>query len=47
MFEELLEDISFHAGGEDMPQVDLTITAQYVREHVKAAQQGDLHKYIL
>jgi len=47
VFEELLEDISFHAGGEDMPQVDLTITAQYVREHVKAAQQVDLHKYIL
>ena len=47
MFEELLEDISFHAGGEDMPEVALTITAQYVQEHVKAAKQVDLHKFIL
>lgn len=47
VFEELLEDISFNAGGEDMPEVKLTITAQYVTEHVKAAKQADLHKYIL
>ena len=47
VFEELLEDISFHAGGEDMPEVALTITAQYVQEHVKAAKQVDLHKFIL
>ena len=47
VFEELLQDISFHAGGEDMPKVDLTITAQYVQEHVKAAKKVDLHKYIL
>ncbi|MDI9520080.1 MAG: ATP-dependent protease ATPase subunit HslU [Bacillota bacterium] len=47
VFEELLEDISFHAGDEDMPEVDLTITAQYVRDHVKAAKKPDLHRYIL
>ena len=47
VFEELLQDISFHAGDEDMPQVNLTITAQYVQEHVKAAKKADLRKYIL
>ncbi len=47
VFEELLEDISYNAGGEDMPDVPLNITAAYVREHVKAAQKTDLKKYIL
>ena len=47
VFEDLLEDISFNAGGEEMPVVDLVITGQYVREHVKAAKESDLHKYIL
>ena len=47
VFEELLEDISFNAGGGDMPEVELTITAQYVQEHVKAAKKIDLHKFIL
>ncbi|MHC1786265.1 MAG: ATP-dependent protease ATPase subunit HslU [Christensenellales bacterium] len=47
VFEELLEDISYNAGGADMPDVQLNITAAYVREHVKAAQKADLRKYIL
>jgi ATP-dependent HslUV protease ATP-binding subunit HslU len=47
VFEDLLEDISFNAGGGEMPEVDLVITGQYVREHVKAAKESDLHKYIL
>lgn len=47
VFEELLQDISFHAGGEDMPFVNLCISAAYVLEHVKAAKKADLHKYIL
>ena len=47
VFEELLEDISYNAGGDDMPDVQLNITAAYVREHVKAAQKTDLKKYIL
>lgn len=47
VFEELLEDVSYNAGGDDMPDVQLNITAAYVREHVKAAQKTDLKKYIL
>ncbi len=47
VFEELLEDISFNAGGEEMPEVALHITAQYVLDHVKAAKAADLRKHIL
>lgn len=47
VFEELLEDISYNAGGADMPEVDLKITAEYVRKHVAAAKKEDLKKYIL
>ena len=48
VFEELLEDISFNAGGDDMPDVYLNITPQYVREHLHAFQQPlDARKYIL
>lgn len=47
VFEELLEDISYNAGGSDMPQVELRITAEYVRQHVSAAKKEDLKKYIL
>lgn len=47
VFEELLEDISFNAGGDEMPEVDLNITADYVRAHVAAAKKADLNKYIL
>lgn len=47
VFEELLEDISFNAGGDEMPEVDMVITASYVQEHIKAAKRADLNKYIL
>ena len=47
VFEELLEDVSFNAGGENMPDVYLTITADYVREHLKAAKEMDMRRYIL
>ena len=47
VFEALLEDVSFNAGGGDMPDVYLTITAQYVREHLKAEKTLDVKKYIL
>ena len=47
VFEELLEDVSFNAGGDSMPDVYLSITAQYVRDHVKAAKEIDVKKYIL
>ena len=47
VFEHLLEDISFNAGG-DMPEVTVCITAEYVREHLGAdAKQQDLTRFIL
>jgi len=47
VFEELLEDVSFNAGGGDMPDVYLSITAQYVRDHLKDTKALDMKKYIL
>ncbi len=47
VFEELLDDVSFNAGGDDMPDVYLSITAAYVRDHVKTAKQMDMKRYIL
>ncbi len=48
VFEALLEDISFNAGGEEMPDVYLNITPEYVREHLGSSLQGmDARKYIL
>ena len=47
VFEELLEDVSFNAGGENMPDVYLTITADYVKEHLKGAKEMDMRRYIL
>ena len=47
IFEQLLEDISFNAGG-DMPDVDVNINGDYVREHLgEAARAQDLKRYIL
>lgn len=48
VMEHLLEDISFNAGGGDYPVVPLTITGQYVDEHLeKLTRNRDLRKYIL
>ncbi len=47
VFEELLEDVSFNAGGDNMPDVCLTITADYVKEHLKTAKEMDMRRYIL
>ena len=47
VFEELLEDVSFNAGGDDMPDVYLTITPEYVQQHLKAAKETDVRRYIL
>ena len=47
IFEELLEDVSFNAGGDSMPDVYLAITADYVKEHLKAAKELDMRRYIL
>lgn len=48
VFEELLEDISFNAGSEEMPDVYLNINGDYVKEHLKKLMHApDPHKYIL
>ena len=48
VFEDLLEDISFNAGGEDMPEVHLKITGEYVREHLhRENKENDTRRYIL
>ena len=47
IFEQLLEDISFNAGG-DMPDVDVYVNGDYVRDHLgEAAMTQDLKRYIL
>lgn len=48
VFEQLLEDISFNAGDEDMPPVELTINGDYVRAHLSGENRPvDMKKYIL
>ncbi|MBQ6175171.1 MAG: ATP-dependent protease ATPase subunit HslU [Clostridia bacterium] len=48
VFEQLLEDISFHAGDEDMPPYSLKIDKAYVEEHLSGENKPvDIHKYIL
>ena len=48
IFEELLEDISFNAGDENMPPFALKIDAAYVEEHLTEENRAaDLKKYIL
>ena len=47
LFEKMLEDISFNAGG-DMPDVDVTINGDYVAEHLgQDAKKMDMRRYIL
>lgn len=48
VFEQVLEDISFNAGDEDMPPFELTINGEYVRQHLSGENKPtDLRKYIL
>ena len=48
VFEKLLEDISFNAGGEEMPNVYLNINGDYVVEHLgKDEVTMDMKRYIL
>lgn len=47
IFEELLEDISFNAGGDSMPEIELNISENYVKEHLHSNQKLDVKKYIL
>lgn len=47
IIENLLEDISFNAGG-NHPEIQLTIDAKYVKEHLKEhLKDKNLQKYIL
>ncbi len=48
VFEQLLEDISFNAGDENMPPFALTIDRAYVEDHLKGENKPiDLKKYII
>ena len=48
VFEQLLEDVSFNAGDENMPPFSLNIDAKYVEEHLKEENKPmDLKKYII
>ncbi len=48
IFEQLLEDISFNAGDENMPPFSLTIDAKYVEEHLKDENKPmDKKKFII
>ena len=48
LFEKLLEDISFNAGGDEMPNVYLNINGDYVVEHLgKDEVTMDMKRYIL
>ena len=47
LFETMLEDISFNAGG-DMPDVSVVINGDYVREHLgEDGKIADMKRYIL
>jgi len=48
IFEQLLEDVLFNAGDENMPPFELIIDKNYVLEHLKGENKPiDIHKYIL
>lgn len=48
VFEKLLEDISFNAGGDEMPNVYLNINGDYVIDHLgKDEVKMDMKRYIL
>lgn len=48
VFEQVLEDISFNAGDENMPPFELTINGEYVQQHLSSENKPtDLRKYIL
>ena len=47
LFETMLEEISFHAGG-DMPDVDVVVNGEYVRKHLgEDGKTVDMKRYIL
>ena len=48
VLEQVLEDISFNAGDENMPPFELTINGEYVQQHLSGENKPtDLRKYIL
>ena len=48
VFEQVLEDISFNPGDENMPPFELTINGEYVQQHLSGENKPtDLRKYIL
>lgn len=48
VFEQVLEDISFNAGDENMPPFELSINGEYVQQHLSGENKPtDLRKYIL
>ena len=48
VFEQLLEDVSFNAGDENMPPFTLSIDAAYVESHLRDENKPvDLKKYII
>ena len=48
IFEQILEDISFNAGDENMPPFELVIDEKYVRAHLTGENKPvDIRKYIL
>ena len=48
IFEQLLEDVSFNAGDENMPPFELVIDGVYVNDHLRGENKPmDMRKYIL
>ena len=48
IFEQLLEDVLFNAGDENMPPFELKIDEQYVNDHLRGENKpADIKKYIL
>ena len=48
IFEQLLEDVSFNAGDDQMPPVEMSINGEYVRAHLSQGQSAmDMRKYII
>ena len=48
IFEQLLEDVLFNAGDENMPPFELRIDEVYVNEHLKGENRRmDIRKFIL
>ena len=48
IFEQILEDVSFNAGDENMPPFELKINGDYVREHLSGENKPvDMRRFIL